>query len=415
MQAIITFLEGLITFISPCVLPMIPVYVLYFTGGEKEANKGKTLLRALCFVAGFTTLFVLMGVFAGTLGAVLIRYQRMVSLITGAVVVFFGLHYAGILRIGALERTMKPDVKIEAKGYLSCALLGAVFSVGWSPCTGPFLGSAMMMAATQGQVLSGVVLLLAYSLGLGVPFVLCALLIDRLKGAFAFIKRHYGVINRVCGVFLILVGVLMMSGLYSRLSSMLPSFGLQNQAEIADTVTAKIAPEAAQQSPVVTDPPQATQEPAQKSAETAGPVQRNMAKDFTAYDVAGEPVNLSDFRGKPVVVNFFASWCGPCRLEMPYFEECYKQYGDQVQFLMVNLCGLGNDTKAAAEKMIEEGGYTFPVVYDTDGDAALTYVIRSMPTTIFVSAEGELKGRHTGMISEETLFKTVEAMAAQAQ
>ena len=221
LEAVTTLIEGLITFISPCVLPMIPVYVLYFTGGEENASQGRTLLRALCFVMGFTALFVLLGVFAGTLGALLIRYQRLVNLLCGLVMIAFGQHYAGILRVALLDKTVKPGVQMQQKGLLSCLLMGAVFAVGWSPCTGPFLGSAMMMAAGQGQMLSGVVLLLCYSLGLAVPFVLCALLIDQLKGTFSVIKRHYGVINRVCGVFLIIVGVLMMTGLFARLSAML--------------------------------------------------------------------------------------------------------------------------------------------------------------------------------------------------
>lgn len=221
LECITTLVEGLITFISPCVLPMIPVYVLYFTGEEEGRRQSRTLLRALCFVLGFTMLFVLLGVFAATLGGLLVRYQRIVNVICGLIIIVFGLHYAGFLHIGLLSRTLKPGAPVQAKGYLSCVLLGAVFAVGWSPCTGPFLGSAMMLAATQGQVLHGVTLLLCYSLGLAVPFVLCALLIDQLKGAFAFIKRHYGVINRVCGVFLIVVGILMMTGWFARLSAML--------------------------------------------------------------------------------------------------------------------------------------------------------------------------------------------------
>ena len=165
--------------------------------------------------------------------------------------------------------------------------------------------------------------------------------------------------------------------------------------------------------PEVTAVPEATAEP--KPAEAAGPVQRNMAPDFTTYDDAGNAVSLKDMRGKPVVVNFFASWCGPCKFEMPYFEEFYLEYGDQVEFMMVNLCAFGNDTKDAAKKMVEEGGYTFPVYFDTDGDAAIKYAVRSMPTTLFVSAKGELKGRKVGMIDRETLKATVEAMAAEVE
>jgi len=178
-------------------------------------------VRALGFVLGFTLLFVVLGVFAASLGGLLIRYQTAVNIVAGAVVVLFGLHYMGVLNIPLLARTLKPNVHVQAKGVLSCLLLGAVFAVGWSPCTGAFLGSAMMLAATEASAVQGMLLLLCYSLGLGVPFVLCALLIDQLKGAFSFIKRHYGVINKACGAFLILVGILMMTGWFARLSAML--------------------------------------------------------------------------------------------------------------------------------------------------------------------------------------------------
>ena len=148
LEIMTTLIEGLMTFVSPCVLPMIPVYVLYFTGNDEGRQARKTLLRALCFVAGFTALFVLLGVFAGTLGGLLVRYQSEVNLLCGVVMILFGLHYAGVLRITLLDRTLKPGVQVQPRGYLSCALLGAVFAVGWTPCTGPLLGSAMMLAAS---------------------------------------------------------------------------------------------------------------------------------------------------------------------------------------------------------------------------------------------------------------------------
>lgn len=413
LEALTTMLEGLITFISPCVLPMIPVYVLYFAGAAEGRQAKRTLARALCFVLGFTALFVLLGVFAGTLGALLVRHQRAVNLVCGLVMILFGLHYAGVLRIGLLDRTVKPDVQVQPKGYASCALLGAVFAVGWTPCTGPLLGSAMMLAAGKGSAPAGAVLLACYSLGLGLPFVLCALLIDRLKGALAVVKRHYRAVNRVCGVFLILVGLAMMTGLYSSFSQMLQSAATtpvtDTQPVPVDTVTVTDAP-------VETPTPLPTAAPtaeAAKQAEVMGPVRRSMAPEFTCYDDAGNAVALSDMRGKPVVVNFFASWCGPCKMEMPYFDECYAKYGDRVTFMMVNLCAFGNDTKENGKQMVESGGWTFPVYFDTDGEAATTYAIRAMPTTIFVSAEGELKGRHTGMMDRETLEKTVQAMIGE--
>lgn len=220
MQFVVTFLEGMITFVSPCVLPMIPVYVLYFSGGKEDEAKANSLVRALCFVAGFTALFVALGLLSGTLGGLLIRYQQAINIVCGLVIIAFGLHYAGIIRIKPLEATLKPDVQMKTGGCGACFLLGLVFAIGWSPCTGPFLGSAMMMAAAQGHAAYGAVLLLCYALGMGVPFALCALLIDQLKQAFTWIKRHYAVINKVCGVFLILVGILMMTGMLARLSAL---------------------------------------------------------------------------------------------------------------------------------------------------------------------------------------------------
>ena len=221
MQYLITFLEGIITFISPCVLPLLPVYILYFAGDQAEKKTGRSVRNALGVVTGFTLLFMVLGLFAGSLGSFLIRYQTAVNIVTGLIVILFGIHYTGLLRIGFLNKTVKLNAEIKPKNFFSSALFGAVFAVGWSPCTGAFLGSAMMMAASQTGWFSGMLLLLAYSLGLGVPFVLCAVLIDQLKGAFAFIKRHYRSINIVCGVFLILIGILMMTGIFAKFTAAL--------------------------------------------------------------------------------------------------------------------------------------------------------------------------------------------------
>ena len=220
MQYFISFLEGIITFVSPCLLPMLPIYISYFAG-DSERDTKRVVKNALGFVLGFTLLFMALGGFAGTLGSLFTRHQTAVNLITGAIVIIFGLHYAGFLRIGFLNRTVKPDANVKPARFWPAVLFGAVFAVGWSPCTGAFLGSAMMLAASQSGWWQGMLLLLTYSLGLGVPFVLCAVLIDRLKGAFDWIKRHYRAINLVCGVFLILVGILMMTGLFSRIAAAL--------------------------------------------------------------------------------------------------------------------------------------------------------------------------------------------------
>lgn len=215
MQYVISFLEGVVTFISPCLLPMLPIYISYFAGGGERSVK-KTLSGALGFVTGFTIVFVALGALAGTLGSLLKEYQTAVNIVSGLIVIFFGLNFLGVFKLN-LFKGSNHKVNTKNMGFFSAMLFGIIFSVSWTPCVGAFLGSALMLASQQGHVGEGVVMLLVYSLGLGIPFVLSAVLIDYLKSAFNWIKKHYKVINIVCGILLILVGVLMATGLIGRM------------------------------------------------------------------------------------------------------------------------------------------------------------------------------------------------------
>ena len=215
MQYFISFLEGIITFISPCLLPMLPVYISYFAGGV-ERNIRRTLTRAAGFVAGFTLVFVALGALAGTVGGFLRSHQTAVNIVSGLVVILFGLSYLGLFRIKLFHGGSR-DISAGTMGFFPAMLFGMIFSVGWTPCVGVFLGSALMLASQQGSAGEGVVLLLCYSAGLGTPFLLSALLIQSLRSAFQWVKSHYGVINRVCGLLLIAVGILMATGTLNRL------------------------------------------------------------------------------------------------------------------------------------------------------------------------------------------------------
>ena len=219
MQYAISFLEGIITFLSPCLLPMLPIYLSYFAGGGQRSTK-RTLLCSLGFVMGFTLIFTAMGALAGTVGSFLKRYQTAVNILSGLVVIFFGLNFLGVFRL-SLFRGGHRQVDTENMGFFSAFVFGVIFSVGWTPCVGAFLGSALMLASQQGHVLEGTAMLLAYSAGLGIPFVLSAVLIDYLKSAFDWIKKHYTLINGISGVLLILIGILMATGLLGRLLTLL--------------------------------------------------------------------------------------------------------------------------------------------------------------------------------------------------
>lgn len=214
MQYFIAFLEGIVTFISPCLLPMLPVYASYFAGGGEHKNS-KVIKNALGFILGFTAVFVSMGALAGFFGELMSKYSTIVNIVTGSVVIIFGLSFLGIFNLSFFRGS-----RFENKGdlgFFSALLFGIVFSLGWTPCVGAFLGSALMLAASGGSTVQGIVMLLLYSLGLGIPFFISAILLERLKGAFSFIKAHYRIINVISGVLLIVMGIMMATGIFGKL------------------------------------------------------------------------------------------------------------------------------------------------------------------------------------------------------
>ena len=219
MQYLISFLEGIITFISPCLLPMLPIYISYFAGGG-ERTTAKTLKGAVGFVTGFTIVFVMLGALAGTVGSFLREYQTTVNIISGLIVIIFGLNFLGVFKLNIFKGNQR-FVKTDNMGFFSAMLFGIIFSVGWTPCVGAFLGSALMLASQQGHIAEGMLMLLSYSLGLGIPFILSAVLIDYLKSAFNWIKRNYKIINLISGSLLVIIGIIMATGTLGQLLNLL--------------------------------------------------------------------------------------------------------------------------------------------------------------------------------------------------
>ncbi len=212
MDYLITFLEGIITFISPCLLPMLPIYISYFAGQNNKGYKKVVLTNAIGFVLGFTLVFLSLGAFSGAVGKLLREYNTLINVVSGIMVILFGLNFMEFIRIPIINTHKHFDIKTFKVGFLSSILFGAVFAISWTPCVGAFLGSALMLAASSGESLRGILLLLSFSLGLGIPFIVSAVLIDRLKSVLNSIKKHYRVINLISGGFLVIVGVLMITG-----------------------------------------------------------------------------------------------------------------------------------------------------------------------------------------------------------
>ena len=343
----LTFLEGLASFLSPCTLPMIPVYVAYFS--TEDGSRASTLARALAFVLAFALVFVTLGAFAGSLGRLLASHRTAVRVACGGLMVVLGVGYLGLFRLpfsGA--RGGRP-----VTGIVSAFLFGLAFALGLTPCVGAFLAAALLQAAAEGTALKGTLLLVAYSAGLGIPFVLSALLIARLKGAFAFVKAHYRVLNALCGVFLVLAG------------AGLAGCELVRPFRSSGTDGSKPVEEAA-----------ATADGVKKENENDKKKEAKMEITLTAENFEAE-VLKSD---RPVIVDFWAPWCGPCRMLGPILAEIAEEKKDVLKVGKVNV--------------------------DDCPDLAARYGIMSIPA-VFLFRDGKIAAQAVGYMQKDELLSTL--------
>ena len=208
MDYFLTFLEGFASFISPCILPMVPIYVSYFVGEDKDENKkNKALTNSIGFVIGFTIAFVLLSILASSLGSILNSIIKYVKIFFGILIIILGMNYMGIFNLKFLNRCMTFSTNLKNMNFFKALVFGFLFSLSWTPCVGAFLASALMMIAKQQDFIKGIILILLYSLGLGIPFIISAVIIDRLKSVFDFIKKHYKAIKIISGLILIGMGI----------------------------------------------------------------------------------------------------------------------------------------------------------------------------------------------------------------
>ncbi len=209
MEYVFTFLEGIASFISPCLLPMIPIYIAYFAGKEEEKTN-KAVINAIGFVLGFTVVFVLLAVFASQLGKLVSSHMKYIKLVFGMVIIVFGLNYMEVLNLKFMNKMRTMQTNTENLNFVKAFLFGLLFSVSWTPCIGTFLSSALLIVARGQELLKGILLMLVYSVGLGIPFILSVLLMEKLKGVFGVIKKNFDKIKKISGVILIGMGIYVM-------------------------------------------------------------------------------------------------------------------------------------------------------------------------------------------------------------
>ncbi len=406
------FLQGLLSFFSPCVLPLIPLYISYLSGGTQTVGKdgkiyfkrGKVMMNTLCFVIGISFAFFLLGLGVSALGTFFKSNQLLFARIGGVLVALFGLYQLGVLgtsRILGQERRLPFKLDVLAMSPITALIMGFTFSFAWTPCVGPALTSVLIMAASASTKLWGFLLIGVYTIGFVLPFLAVGLFTTKLL---EFFKTHIKVVRytaKIGGALMVFMGILMFTGKMNAVTGYLSSGAPAVEEEQKEE---KIEEAENQDEKADTDEPK-------KENETESGL--TPAIDFTLTDQYGNTHKLSDYKGKTVFLNFWATWCSPCRAEMPDIQKLYEsaetEGDDALIVLGVAAPNLGNEkSEEEIKAFLEENGYTYPVLMDTTGEVFMSYGVNAFPTTFMITREGEVFGYASGQLNEETMKSIVE-------
>ena len=414
------FVQGLLSFFSPCVLPLVPLYVGYLAGGARVMDengairypRGKVLVNTLFFVVGISFAFFVLGLGFTAAGRFFSNNQTWFARISGIIMILFGIYQFGFLgKAAVLEQEHRLPFRLDrwAMNPLVALVLGFTFSFAWTPCVGPTLGSVLLMASSAASAGKGFLLITVYTAGFVIPFLTVGIFTGTVLN---FFKKHQKVVRytgKVGAALLILMGVMTLTGFMNGITGYLSGVGGGAAAETPDQSTQTASP-----TPDVT-------ESAQPSPSQNPTVE---APDFTLTDQYGNTHTLSDYKGKTVFLNFWATWCGPCQREMPDIQKLYEAYGENEEDLVV--LGVANpktDTnpmnqdvsQEEVEQFLSDHGYTFPVVMDTTGEVFAYYGISAFPTTFMIDANGNVygyvPGAMTGDIMESVVKQTMDSVS----
>ncbi|HYE16734.1 MAG TPA: cytochrome c biogenesis protein/redoxin [Pyrinomonadaceae bacterium] len=391
---LISFVGGLASFLSPCVLPLVPGYISLISGVSIDHLKGEgasrsqarraVILNSLAFNAGLSLIFLSLGAAAGLLGSA-ITSNRWVSLIGGIVIIVFGLHLIGILRISAFYRDTRKFSDEKPRGPLGSLVLGLAFAAGWTPCIGPILGGIIGLAASSGGWQSGLALSAFYAAGLAVPFLLTGLGINQFLGFYTRFRRHLHKVEVFSGAMLIVIGLMVATGTVTKISSFAASLPFNPEAWVerwskGDGKTATAAPASAQLG---------------SSGAAAANSNLPLLPDVEFKTLEGEPYRLSDLRGRVVVVNFWATWCGPCRGEIPEFNALQREHASR-GLTIVGVTSDPEDTPAKIRTFQKDIPQEYTVLLGS-GEAAEPFNNGpGLPVTHIVDREGRVRHKIFG-------------------
>lgn len=413
VPAFTVFFQGLLSFFSPCVLPLIPLYVGYLSGGtatrgedgKMHYKRSKVMFHTICFVLGVSFAFFVLGLGVSAASTFFKTNQMLFAKIGGILVVAFGLYQLGMFgqsKVLGTERRLPFKLDAIAMSPLTALLMGFTFSFAWTPCVGPALASVLLMAASASTKVVGFALIGVYTLGFVLPFLAVGFFTTTVL---EFFKNHMKVVKytvKIGGALMILMGLLMFTGKMNSVT------GYLSKLSGTDAISSEEETERKQEKEEREIEDSGNGDVSSETKEETIP-----AIDFTLKDQYGEEHTLSDYKGKTVFLNFWATWCPPCKAEMPDIQNVYETYDTEGEDALVvlgiaapNMGGEGSEEQIAA--FLKEQGYTYPVVMDTTGEIFSAYGITSFPTTFMIDREGNVFGYVTGMLSEDVMQSIIK-------
>lgn len=408
------FLEGVISFFSPCVIPLIPIYISYLAGNAKQTDENgiivykqkKVFFHTLFFILGISFAFFILGISFSALGTFFNTNKVLFTRIGGIIIILLGFLQLGVFNINFLNREHKINIKSLLNKPVNpfiAFIMGFTFSFAWTPCIGPFLSSVLILASSSKNALTGNLLILVYTAGFVIPFLLVGMFTTQLLN---FIKSKQGFLKyaiKLGGILLIIIGILTFTGYANSISSYLNRYSSNNEnsnnREEENTIQESTTQESTSQ--------QDTSEQEDTTLE---------AFDFTLTDQYGNIHTLSDYKGKVVFLNFWATWCPPCKLEMPYIEELYNEYNlNQDDIVILGVANPSSEeyphnqdvNEAEIKKFLDDNNYTFPVVFDKTGQTLNDYFINSFPTTFMIDKLGNIYGYVQGSLTKDMIINII--------
>ena len=422
VSGITVFLQGLLSFLSPCVLPLVPLYIGYLAGGAKSTDENgniryerkRVMLNTLFFVIGVSFAFFALGFGFTTLGRFFSGNRMIFARVGGILVILFGLYQIGFFNSKMLSTEHRLPFRLDkiSMNPAVALLFGFTFSCAWTPCVGPALASVLLLASSASSAALGYTLIGVYTLGFVLPFLLVGLFTGKLLNFFKKYQKVVAYTVKAGGVLLILMGIMMFTGWMNGVTGYLSGLtgGANSGAPQSSVSESTPAPDKSQS---VSAPASS----AVSSESTALDPNVTPAPDFTLTDQNGVAHTLSDYKGKVVFLNFWATWCPPCKAEMPDIQKLYEDNNKNADDVVV--LGIASprtdENKNTSDGTIEEitkflsdNGYNYPVVMDTTGDIFAQYGISAFPTTFMIDKGGNVFGYATGGITREMMDSIVE-------